>query len=76
MKPRQRNQAQCEPQRLTKAITHIRLIQANPGKLDALDECVHACCQSVTHSKADCLERLQTRDTSHQSQECLFFSRV
>ncbi|GEM_PF-5298830 len=38
MKPRQRNQAQGEPQRLTRAITRIRLIEANPGKLAALDD--------------------------------------
>ena len=38
MKPRQRNQAHGKPQRLTKAVTHIRLIEANPGKLAALDD--------------------------------------
>ena len=38
MKPHQRNQAQGKPQRLTKAITRIRLIEANPGKLAALDD--------------------------------------
>jgi len=27
-----------EPQRITKAVTQIRLIEVNPGKLAALDE--------------------------------------
>jgi hypothetical protein len=29
-------------QTLTRAVTHIRLIEANPGKLDALDHLVGA----------------------------------
>jgi transposase len=41
MKQRQRKrgkkQQKGEPQRITKAVTHIRLIEANPGKLAALD---------------------------------------
>jgi len=37
MKPRQRNQ-DGKPQRLTRAVTHIRLIEVNPGKLAALDD--------------------------------------
>ncbi len=36
MKQRQRA-VQGKPQRLTKAVTHIRLIEVNPGKLAALD---------------------------------------
>jgi len=36
MKQRQRYQKQDIPQRITKAVTHIRLIEANPGKLAAL----------------------------------------
>ncbi len=38
MKQRQRYQRQDTSQRLTKAITHIRLIEVNPGKLAALDQ--------------------------------------
>src|SRR5215469_15414757 len=37
MKQRQRHQKHGTPQRITKAVTHIRLTQANPGKLAALD---------------------------------------
>jgi hypothetical protein len=37
MKQRQRYQKQGIPQRITKAVTHIRLIEVNPGKLAALD---------------------------------------
>ena len=34
---RQRGKKTVKPQTITKAVTHIRLIQANPGKLTALD---------------------------------------
>jgi hypothetical protein len=43
MKLRQKQQSKKhkqhkgEPQRVTKAVTHIRLIETNPGKLAALD---------------------------------------
>ena len=41
MKQRQqkrgKQQQKGEPQRITKAVTHIRLIEANSGKLAALD---------------------------------------
>ncbi len=37
MKQRQRYQPQGQPQRITKAVTHIRLLEVNPGKLAALD---------------------------------------
>ena len=37
-KQRQRYQRQGTPQRITKAVTHIRLIELNPGKLAALDQ--------------------------------------
>lgn len=37
MKQRQQHQRQGIPQRITKAVTHIRLIEVNPGKLAALD---------------------------------------
>jgi len=37
MKQRQPYQRQDAPQRITKAVTHIRLIETNPGKLAALD---------------------------------------
>jgi hypothetical protein len=37
MKQRQRYQRQSTPQRITKAVTHIRLVEVNPGKLAALD---------------------------------------
>ena len=37
MKQRKRRQRQGAPQRITKAVTHIRLIEANSGKLAALD---------------------------------------
>lgn len=37
MKQRQRYQRQGTPQRITKAVTYIRLIEVNPGKLAALD---------------------------------------
>ena len=37
MKQRQRYQKQGMPQRVTKAVTHIRLLEVNPGKLAALD---------------------------------------
>jgi Putative transposase DNA-binding domain len=38
MKQRQRYQRQGTPQRITKAVTQIRLIEVNPGKLAALDQ--------------------------------------
>lgn len=38
MKQRQRYQRQGTPQRLTKAVTHICLIEVNPGKLAALEQ--------------------------------------
>jgi len=37
MKQRQRSHRQDTPQRITKAVTHIRLIEVNPGKLAALN---------------------------------------
>jgi hypothetical protein len=37
MKQRQRYQRQGTSQQITKAVTHIRLIEVNPGKLAALD---------------------------------------
>jgi hypothetical protein len=37
VKERQRYQPPGQPQRLTKAVTHIRLIEVNPGKLAVLD---------------------------------------
>ena len=37
MKQRQRSQRQDTPQRITKAVTHIRLLEVNPGKLAALN---------------------------------------
>jgi len=37
MKPRKKRAKADEPQRITKAVTHIRLIEVNPGKLAALD---------------------------------------
>src|SRR5947209_19659362 len=37
MKQRQRNRKQDTPQQITKALTHIRLVEVNPGKLAALD---------------------------------------
>src|SRR5438552_2261642 len=37
MKQHQRYQKQGMPQRVTKAVTHIRLLEVNPGKLAALD---------------------------------------
>ena len=37
MKQRQRYQRQGTPQQITKTVTHIRLIEVNPGKLAALD---------------------------------------
>jgi len=39
MKPqRQRNREVIKPQTITRAVTHIRLIEANAGKLAGLDE--------------------------------------
>jgi hypothetical protein len=38
MKQRQRYQSEDKPQRVTKAVTHIRLSEANPRKLAALDQ--------------------------------------
>jgi hypothetical protein len=38
MKQRQRYQRQGTPQRITKAVTHIQLIEVNPGKLAALNQ--------------------------------------
>ncbi len=46
MRQRQRYQKQGTPQRVTKAVTHIRLIEANPGKLAALDTLAPASDQS------------------------------
>jgi Putative transposase DNA-binding domain len=37
MKQRQRHQRHDTAQRITKAVTHVRLIEVNPGKLAALD---------------------------------------
>jgi len=37
MKQKRKQLPQGEPQRLTKAVTHIRLLEVNPGKLTALD---------------------------------------
>jgi Putative transposase DNA-binding domain len=37
MKQKRQPPPQSEPQRITKAVTHIPLIEANPGKLAALD---------------------------------------
>lgn len=37
MKQRKKCTTVGEPQRITKAVTHIRLIEVNPGKLAALD---------------------------------------
>lgn len=37
MKQRERRPKAGEPRRVTKAVTHIRLIEVNPGKLAALD---------------------------------------
>ena len=37
MKQRKTRQSQGDPQRITKAVTNIRLIEVNPGKLAALD---------------------------------------
>src|SRR5579859_7732535 len=37
MKKRKKRAKQGEPQRITKAVTHIRLLEANAGKLAALD---------------------------------------
>lgn len=38
MKQREKRAARGQPQRITKAVTYIRLIEANPGKLAALDQ--------------------------------------
>ncbi len=39
MRKQRRKRAELEePQRITKAVTHIRLIETNPGKLAALDQ--------------------------------------
>src|SRR2546428_6363305 len=38
MKQRKTRKSQGNPQRITKAVTHIRLIEVNPGKLAALDQ--------------------------------------
>jgi len=37
MKQRKKRTKKGEPQRITKAVTHIRLVETNPGKLTALD---------------------------------------
>src|SRR5437762_3376357 len=37
MKQRQKRPIQGQPQRITKAVTHIRLLEANSGKLATLD---------------------------------------
>ena len=65
MKPRQRNQAQGKHQRLTKAITHIRLIEANPGKLAALDDLAPAylaLCQQYVTLCAQRLSKVQCQN--------------
>jgi hypothetical protein len=38
MKQRKKRAKKREPQTMTKAVTHIRLEAANPGKLAALDQ--------------------------------------
>ncbi len=38
MKQRKTRRSQGKPPRITKAVTHIRLIEVNPGKLAALDQ--------------------------------------
>src|SRR5438046_1263775 len=37
MKPRKKRAKKGEPQRITKAVTHIPMPETNPGKLAALD---------------------------------------
>src|SRR6266581_3058782 len=37
MKKRKKRTKKGEPQHITKAVTHIRLVETNPGKLAALD---------------------------------------
>jgi hypothetical protein len=37
MKQRKTRKSQGDPQRITRAVTHIRLLEVNPGKLAALD---------------------------------------
>src|SRR6266536_931874 len=37
MKQRKKRPKKGEPQRITKAVTHIRLLESNPGKLATLD---------------------------------------
>jgi len=41
-KQRRKRAKKGEPQRITKAVTHIRLAETNPGKLAALDQLAHA----------------------------------
>jgi hypothetical protein len=40
-KQRRKRAKKGEPQRITKAVTHIRLTETNPGKLAALDQLAH-----------------------------------
>jgi len=40
-KQRRKRAKKGEPQRITKAVTHIRLAETNPGKLTALDQLAH-----------------------------------
>ncbi len=53
MKQRQRYERPGTPQRMTKAVTHIRLSEVNPGKLAALNQLAPVylalCQQYVTH---------------------------
>jgi len=41
-KQRKKHAKKGEPQRITKAVTHIRLVETNPGKLAALDALAQA----------------------------------
>ena len=47
MKKRKKRAKKGEPQRITKAVTHIRLAETNPGKLTALDQLAHVFLQLV-----------------------------
>src|SRR5690348_16840472 len=46
-KQRRKRAKKGEPPRITKAVTHIRLLEANPGKLAALDQLAHVFLQLV-----------------------------
>jgi len=46
-KQRKKRAKKGEPQRITKAVTHIRLTETNPGKLAALDQLAHVFLQLV-----------------------------